>query len=218
MNLPLLYWASEVTHDPRFKHLAMEHADTVLKEFVRPDGSVHHIVSFDPETGERIEALGGQGYAPESAWSRGNAWAIYGMALSYRYTGEDRYLQAAKKVSHFFLANLPWDSIPYWDFRAPWTETTPRDSSAAACAASGLMEISLTVPEFERKLYYDAAIRITRSLYENYGAWEQDEEGLIIKGTGNYPVNSNVHVPIIYGDYYFMETLAKLRGMTKLFW
>lgn len=101
MNLPLLYWASEETKDPRFRHIARLHADTTLREFLRLDGSTHHIVCFDPETGERQEALGGQGYDPNSAWSRGTAWAIYGMALSARYTGDQRYIDAAKRSADF---------------------------------------------------------------------------------------------------------------------
>lgn len=119
MNLPLLYWASGELADPRFRHIAELHADTVLREFIQADGSVHHIVCFDPVTGERLEALAGQGYAADSAWSRGAAWALYGFALSYRYTGRDRYLEAARKVAAFFLENLPEDKVPYWDFRLP---------------------------------------------------------------------------------------------------
>lgn len=101
MNLPLLYWASEVTEDPRFRHIAAAHADTVLAHFLRPDGSSYHILEFDPESGERIGAMSGQGYAEESAWSRGSAWTIYGLTLSYIYTGEERFLTGAKRAAHF---------------------------------------------------------------------------------------------------------------------
>lgn len=218
MNLPLLYWASETTGDPRFKHIAMAHADTVLKEFIREDGSVNHIVCFDPETGERIKALGGQGYSPDSAWSRGASWAIYGMALSYRYTGEKRYLEGAKKAAHFFIASLPEDYVPYWDLRAPIEEDMARDSTAASCAASGLIEISRLVDESEKKIYIDWAEKIIKSLYENYGAWDTEEEALIIKGTCSYPAGAGINVPIIYGDYFFTEALSKLKGNTELFW
>lgn len=218
MNLPLLYWASEETGDPRFKHIAMAHADTADREFIRKDGSVHHIVRFDPETGERIEALAGQGYAPDSAWSRGVAWAIYGMALSYRYTKEPRYLEAAKRAAHFFLANLPEDQMPYWDFRAPVEEDMAYDSSAAACAASGLLELARWVEPNETRMYEETGTRIIKSLYENYGAWDEEEEALIKKGTVNRNTNKYVNTPIIYGDYFFVEALAKLRGQKDLFW
>lgn len=219
MNLPLLYWASETTGDPRFKHLAMAHADTVLNYFIRTDGSVNHIVIFDPQTGEFESVNGGQGFAPNSAWSRGASWAIYGMALSYRYTGEARYLEAAKRVAHFFLANLPEDSVPHWDFRLPPGVERFRDTSAGACAACGLLEIAGAVPEEESELYQAAGERILRSMFENYGAWDnQAEEGLILHGTSHYPERRNIDVPLIYGDYFFVEGLARLRGNAATFW
>ncbi|MCR8633989.1 glycoside hydrolase family 88 protein [Paenibacillus radicis (ex Xue et al. 2023)] len=219
MNLPLLYWASEQTGDPRYKHLAIEHADTVLNHFIRPDGSVYHIVRFDPHTGERIEALGGQGFAPESAWSRGASWAIYGMALSYQYTRDERYLQAAKRVAHFFIAQLSEDHVPLWDFRLPPDITPYRDTSAGACAACGLLLIADQVDSVEADSYRNAGKAILRSLYENYGAWNNlQEEGLILQGTSHYPEGKNVDVPLIYGDYFFVEGLSRLKGHTELFW
>ncbi|NOU71972.1 glycosyl hydrolase [Paenibacillus sp. LMG 31458] len=218
LNLPLLYWASETAGDPRFRHIAVSHADTVLREFIRPDGSSHHIVCFDPETGERIEARGGQGYSPDSAWSRGTAWALYGMALSCRYTGHARYLDAAKRAAHFFIANMDANLAPYWDFRAPREEETAYDTSAAACAASGLLEISRLVPEHEAQVYTEAAKRILCMLIERYATWDEEEEGILTMATANFPKRTFVNVPIIYGDFFFAEALAKLRGRTELFW
>lgn len=218
LNLPLLYWASETTKDPRFRHIAVAHTDTVLREFIRPDGSSHHIVCFDPETGERIEVRGGQGYSPDSAWARGTSWALYGMALGYRYTGHQRYLDAAKRVAHFYIANMPADAAPYWDFRAPVEPETAFDTSAAACAASGLLEISRAVPENEAHIYIDAAKRILLLLTEQYASWGDDEEGILTMATANFPKRAYVNVPIIYGDYYYAEAIAKLRGRTELFW
>ncbi len=219
MNLPLLYWASETTGDPRFRHVATSHANTVLERFIRTDGSVNHIVIFNPDTGEFESVNGGQGYAPNSAWSRGASWAVYGMALSYRYTGDARYLDAAKRAAHFFLANLPEDSVPHWDFRLPPGIERYRDSSAGACAACGLLEIARHVAQEEAGLYAEAGERILRSLYENYGAWDsEDEEGLILHGTSHYPEQRNIDVPLIYGDYFFVEGLARLRGNADTFW
>lgn len=219
MNLSLLYWATETSGDPRYKHLAMEHADTVLEHFIRADGSVNHIVIFDPETGEKVGVNGGQGYAPNSAWSRGTAWAIYGMAISYKYTGEDRYLNAAKKVAHFFLANLPEDRVPHWDFRLPAETAKYRDSSAGACAACGLLLISELVHESEAGLYRAEGKRILQSLYTDYGAWDgEDEEGLILHGTSHYPEGRNIDVPLIYGDYFFAEGISRLLKHGELFW
>lgn len=219
MNLPLLYWASNITGDPRFKHIAIEHADTVLKHFYRPDGSVAHIIAFDPITGEKLEVKGGQGYSPESAWSRGSAWAIYGMSLSYHYTGNVQYLNAAKQTAHFFLANLPEDYVPYWDFRTPEGASSVRDSSAGACAACGMFLIAEQVNGLEAELYRQSAEKILYSLYANYGAWQSEtEEGLILHGTSHFPEQRNVDVPLIYGDYYFVEGLSLLKGYQERFW
>ncbi|MDQ0229869.1 glycoside hydrolase family 88 protein [Metabacillus malikii] len=219
MNLPLLFWASEVTGDPRFEIIAEKHGDTVLDHFIRKDGSVHHIIRFDAKTGEKIEAIGGQGYGPDSAWSRGAAWAIYGLALLYRNTKSERFLQAAKSVSHFFIANLPEDDVPHWDFRLPDHITCFRDTSAGAIAACGLLLLADLVAPTEKNTYKKAGINILRSLYENYGAWyDETEEGLILSGTSHYPEGKNIDVPLIYGDYYFVEGLTMLKGNRQLFW
>lgn len=219
MNLPLLYWASEETGDPRFRHVAVLHADTTLREFLRPDGSTHHIVCFDPETGERQEALGGQGYSPDSAWARGTAWALYGMALSARYTGDQRYIDAAKRAAHFFLANVPEDGLPPWDFRAPWEEDMAMDSSATACAASGMLELSLLVPKGESELYRQAAEKLIFKLNERYTSLDDpNEEAILRMGTANRPKKTHVNVPMIYGDYFFVEAVCKLRGIHDTFW
>jgi unsaturated chondroitin disaccharide hydrolase len=216
MNLSLLFWAAEEGNDPRFKHIGVAHADTVLRHFIREDGSVCHIVSFDPETGECIEALGGQGAAPDSGWSRGQAWALYGMANVYRYTGEERFLHTARRVAHYFLASLPEDHVPHWDFRANNgnLDREPRDTSAASCAASGLLEIAAAIGnEAQGRLYAQAAERILHSLTRHYGTWDNPEhEAILLEGTGNKPAGQNINVSLIYGDYYYVEALAKLMG------
>lgn len=219
MNLPLLHWASETSGDPRYKHVAIAHADTVLEHFIREDGSVNHIVIFDAASGEKLGVNGGQGYAENSAWSRGAAWAIYGMALSYKHTGDERYLKAAQRVAHFFIANLPEDHVPVWDFRLPDDVTRYRDSSAGACAACGLLLLSEQVGEAESALYRDAGERMLHSLYTRYGAWDnENEEGLILHGTSHYPEGKNIDVPLIYGDYYFAEGISRLLKHGELFW
>ncbi|WP_458127261.1 glycoside hydrolase family 88 protein [Paenibacillus sp. Z3-2] len=219
MNLPLLYWASSITGDPRYKHIAIKHADTVLKHFYRTDGSVAHIVVFDPDTGEKLGVKGGQGFAPESAWSRGTAWAIYGMSLSYQYTGDPKYLNAAKQTAHFFMANLPEDHVPYWDFRSSEGIPAIRDSSAGACAACGLLLLADQVDGLEARIYRERGKQILHSLYTNYGAWDSDtEEGLILHGTSHFPEKHNVNVPLIYGDYYFAEGISLLMGHQERFW
>lgn len=218
MNLPLLYWASKETGDPRFKHIAKAHTETVLRCFRREDGSYPHIVSFDPDTGEKIENLGGQGFGPDSAWARGQAWALYGMAIGARETGEKRYLDAAKDAAHFFLSHLPETKVPVWDFRADKGHRDAEDSSAAACAASGLIEISrLCTDEQDREFYLEAAKGILKGLHENYADYGDGVEAVIQKGTVHYPAGRNVNVPIIYADYFYLEALLKLKGQKGLF-
>ena len=218
MNLPLLHWASRCTDDPRFAYVAMAHADTSIRHFVRPDGSCRHIVAFDPKTGDVIGPIAGQGYAPESAWSRGAAWALYGFALTYRYTCEPRYLATACRIADFFIGHLPGDLIPYWDFRAPVEPQTPRDSSAAACAASGLFELAELVGDARADGYRAAAVRMLQALDRQCTAWERDDDVLLRLGAGNVPEGQNVNVSLIYGDYFFLEALAKLRGEVEVFW
>lgn len=219
MNMPLLFWASRISGDPRYAHIAEGHMDTVLKYFIRADGSVYHIVNFDPQTGEMLEGLGGQGYAPESAWSRGAAWAIYGLTLAYHHTGQDDYYQAAKRVANFFLSRLPEDSVPAWDFRAPDELRDLRDSSAGSCAASGLLLLADKSEGGDADVYRAGGIRILKSLYENYGTWNlPDEEGLLLHGTSNYPQGTNIDVPLIYGDFFFVEGLARLKGSGPFYW
>lgn len=221
MNVPLLFWASGTTGDPRYAHIAEAHLDTVVKHFIREDGSVCHIVRFDPVTGEMLEAVGGQGYSPESAWSRGAAWAIYGLALAYHHTGKTDYLSAAQRAANFFMSRLPEDHVPAWDFRAPEELRKLRDTSAGSCAASGLIFLAEKLGEVhgDTGVYFAAGERILKSLFENYGDWDNPaQEGLLLHGTSNYPQGTNVDVPLIYGDYFFVEGLARLKGCGPFYW
>lgn len=211
LNISILFWASRETGDPRYQQIAVAHANTTMKYGIREDGSTNHILSFHPETGEFIEALGGQGLAPDSTWSRGNAWALYGFANSYRYTGNPHFLATAKRVAHYFIAALPEDHVPYWDFRLESLEGMSRDSSAAAIAASGLLEIAEAVSIGEKRIYQDAAERILRSLTEQYATWDRDDhEAILLHATGSG--TALIDVSLIYGDYYYVEAMAKLNG------
>ncbi len=213
MNLSILFWAAEEIGDPRFNHIAIAHAKTVVKHFIREDGSVKHIVNFDAQTGDYAEEIGGQGYGIGSAWSRGQAWALHGMANTYKYTGDEKFLTAAQRVAHFFLASLPEDHVPYWDFRVPDFEGEPRDTSAASCAASGLLEIAKHVPKEQSALYSKAAQKIIQSLTYKYATLDKPTyEGILLEATGHRPKGHNVNVSLIYGDYFYVECLAKLNG------
>lgn len=218
MNLALLFWASKLSGNPIFKHIACAHADTVVKYFVRPDGSVNHVLSFDPETGDFIESISGQAASPASAWSRGASWAIYGLALVYRFTGNEEYLNAAKRAAGFFVANLPEDHVAHWDFRVQKTPETPRDTSAAACAACGLLEIAQHVPDCEKAFYTDSAYKTIKSLTDNYSNLDNAKQCMLNGGTGHCPANQNVNVGLIYGDFFYMEAVSRLMGNTDILW
>lgn len=217
MNLPILYWASEETKDPRFTYIAKRHADKVMENFIREDGSVRHIVSFDIKDGHMVEEFEGQGYSVGSAWTRGQSWAIYGFVLNYLHTKDERYLMASKRVAHYFLANMSvWeDGVPPCDFRAP-KEPIYKDTTAGAIAACGLLEISKVVAEHEKEFYYKGAIRILKGIETHYINWSFDSDALVEYGTERYGKGTNM--PIIYGDYYFIEALMKIKGNDKLFW
>lgn len=214
MNLSLLYWASKVADDPRFYHIAVSHADTVLTNFVRPDYTVPHIVEFDPYTGKRIGTIQGQGKGPNSVWSRGQAWAIYGFAISYRETGDTRYLEVANKIANKYMSSLPQEGIPYYDFLADESDNWVFDSSSACITASGLLELyRLTKDEW----YYEKALKLLDALIANYCDFSNKTEGIIMMGTVSKPNDKHINVPIIYGDYFFLEALGKLKDLEGLF-
>jgi unsaturated chondroitin disaccharide hydrolase len=213
MNLSILFWASRELNDPRFAQIAKIHADTVMRHSIREDGAAHHITVFDPESGAVQEYKNGQGYSPTSSWSRGQAWALYGMANVSKYTGEAKYLKCAQRVANYYISCLPEDHVAHWDFRVPELAGEPRDTSAASCAASGLIEIAKQLPAEEGRLYREAAEKIIRSLSQHYSTFDRlDYEGILLEGTGSKPSNSNVNVSLIYGDYYYVEALSKLNG------
>ncbi len=216
MNLPLLYWASEETEYLRYKDLAMIHADQSARYHVRPDGSVNHINVYDYETGELVDTLGGQGYIAGSSWSRGQSWALYGFALSYNHTKEQRYLDIAKKVAHYFIANVATtDYVPLVDFRSP-DEPKLIDTTAGAIAACGLIEIARNVPEFEKKMYLNAAVNILMAMEKTTCDWTTDCDAILLNGTEAYAKGR--HISIIYGDFYFIEAILKLKDMDVMFW
>ncbi len=215
MNIPLLYWASNEINDPRFAHIANAQADMAMNHHVRPDGSVNHIVRHDPETGEMLETFGGQGYGVGSSWSRGQSWAVYGFALAYHYTGNQAYLDTAKRVAHYFIAACCDDYLPKCDFRSP-DEPVVYDTTAGAITACGLIEISRHVPENEKGMYLNAAIKMLKAMEERFCNWDDTEDSILQYGTERY--GHGEHMPIIYGDYYFAEAIYMLRDGKYRFW
>lgn len=220
MNIPLLYWASEETGDPRFRKIAINHARTAQQYLTRPDGSCNHIAAFDPDSGEFRDNPGGQGYGSGSSWSRGQSWAVYGFALSYRHTGDVSFLDTAKRCAHYCIANLAVnDWLPLVDFRAP-AEPVKYDSTAAMCIACGLLEIAEHVGAFEKQLYIEAAYRILRACDARFANWDPEADAIMTGGTFFYhdPTGENTEVPIIYADYYLIEAILRLKGKFLFAW
>ena len=222
MNLPVLYWASRELGDDRFKRIAMAHADMSLMDHLREDGSVVHIVEHDRETGEVVKTHGGQGICVGSSWSRGQAWGLYGFTLSYIHTGEERYLNGAKQVANYFIANCCDDWLPRVDFRAP-SEPVYYDATAGACAACGMLELGRRLPEHEGGMYTHAAINILKAMTERFCNFDPTNDHMLDYGSYWYPKAGEdpakcVHKSIIYADYFYTEAILKLLGEEFIPW
>ena len=222
MNLPLLYWASKEIGDDRFKKIAMRHVDMTLRDHIRPDGSIKHIVDHEVDKVGVVRTLAGQGYSEGSCWSRGLAWAVYGSVISYIHAGKPEYLDAARKTADYFVKCVErTDWLPVVDFCAPKTPVY-YDSTAGVCAACGLLEIARCVCEEDSKRYTDAAINILKACDEHFCNYEESEDALVLMGSERYPLKeedlSRVHIPIIYGDFFYVEALCKLKGRSFLIW
>ena len=222
MNIPLLYWASKEIGDDRFKKIAMRHMEMAMRDHIRPDGSVNHIVNHEVDKVGVQNILGGQGYDETSCWSRGLAWAVYGSVLSYIHAGKEEYLEAAKRTADYFIEHCKKTNyLPVVDFTAPETPVY-YDSTAGVCTACGLLEIAKYVSEEEAKYYTEEAINILKACDEHFCNYEEDEDALVLMGTERYPHTDagrrGLHIPIIYGDFFFVEALCKLKGREFLIW
>lgn len=217
MNIPLLYWAAKETNNIAYTKIADSHAQKTMKHHIRSDGSVYHVVEYDINTGEVKGYPWTQGYDAEmSSWSRGQAWAIYGYALAYIHSGKPEYLDTAKRVAHYFIANVcNTGYVPRHDFRQP-DEPDYIDTSAGAIAACGLIEIAKLVPELEQKLYMQSAVNIIKALTDNHCDWSEEEQSILQNSSALY--GKDVHKSLIYGEYYYVEAMYKLKGFDKLFW
>ena len=215
MNLNLLYRASRDTEDPRFRQTAKIHADTTLREFLREDGSVSHIIEFDPENGKRVREHAGQGYALGTQWSRGQAWGLYGFALAGRHLKDPKYTEAAKKIAGNFTAHIRKDGLTDCDFCQP-PEEERIDNIAGAIAACGLQELaSLTGEETWR----EHAERLVDGMLEHCADWGNEHCGILTRCTASYHDDgAGRHTNITYGDYFLVEALMKLCGKDPELW
>ena len=221
MNLEMLFRATELTGDSTYYDIAVNHANTTLKNHFREDGSSYHVVDYDPATGDVRMKCTAQGYADDSFWSRGQTWGLYGFAQCYKYTGDPRYLAMSRKIADFFLSlpNMPGDKIPYWDMRMPEVmdataenvrEDVPRDASAAAILASGLYMLSDFVAPEEGDRYRAYADEMVKNLTDSYRIPTGERYGFILDhSTGHHPAGSEIDVPLNYADYYYIEALGR---------
>ncbi len=218
MNLEFFSWASKASGDDRFRKMAISHADKTMLHHFRDDYSCYHVVSYDTITGMPHKKQTHQGAADESAWARGQAWALYGFTMMYRETGKPDYLNHAKHIASFIMnhPNMPVDKIPYWDFDAPDIPNVPRDASAAAIMASALIELSQLDKSTEAKSYLDFAEQQIRSLTspDYLAAKGTNCNFALMHSTGHFPGKSEVDVPLSYADYY-VEALMRLRNQLK---
>ena len=213
MNLELLLWAAKETGNQNFKEIAITHARTTIKNHFREDNSSYHVVDYNPETGEVVHKHTHQGYAHESAWSRGQAWGLYGYTMMYRETGLEEFLVQAEKIAEYILSQkgIKDGKMPYWDFNAPQIPNEPYDASAGAIIASALIELDDLANKSGQYLEVAEKLVTTLSSSEfltNVG----DNKGFLIKhATGSKPHNSEVDVPLVYADYYYLEALIRCR-------
>ena len=224
-NLPLLYWASSVTGDNKYRDIAEKHIHTAISNVIRDDYSTWHTFFFDMETGKPDHGATCQGYRDGSAWARGQAWGVYGLATAYKYTKREEYIPLFQKVTEYFLNHLPKDLVPFWDLEFTDGDSQPRDSSSASIAACGMLEMSRYLPKEDAAYYITIAKKIMNSVYDNYAVKDQAQSnGLVLHSTysNHSPYNTCNHYGVdecnIWGDYFYMEALTRLQKDWNQYW
>lgn len=225
LNLPLLYWASETTGDNKFRDIAEKHIHTAAANVIRDDYSTWHTFFFDPKTGKPDHGATCQGYRDGSAWTRGQAWGVYGMALAYRYTKKQEYIEIFKNVTEYLLSHLPDDLIPYWDLEFNSGDEQPRDSSSASIAACGMLEMVKYLPDAERSYYITTAKQLIKAVYDRCAVKDMAvSNGLVLHSTysNHSPYNTCNHYGVdecnSWGDYFYMEALTRLTKDWNPYW
>lgn len=225
LNMPLLFWASETTGNPAYREKAQTHIRHAMQYVIRPDHSTYHTYFFDPQTGAAVKGVTHQGYRDGSAWARGQAWGIYGAALSYSRLRNPEYIDIFEKLTEFFLLHLPQNLIPYWDFDFDDGSSEPRDSSSAAIAACGMMEMARYLPEEKAAFYRGMAGRLLKALAEHCAVKDtRESNGLLLHGTyaKSSPFNTCPDLGVdecnSWGDYYYMEALTRAVGDWETYW
>lgn len=214
MNLELLFEASKLTGDDSYKKIAIQHANTTLKNHFRKDNSCYHVVGYDTISGKVKTKNTHQGYSDDSSWARGQAWAVYGFTMSYRYTKDKSFLKQAEATAQFFInhKNMPEDGIPYWDFNAPTIPNTTRDASAAAIMASALIELYTIT---KKDVYLNYSNKVINSLSSSKYLLDESVNAPFIldHSTGDWSKKAELDEPIIYADYYFLEAIIRKKAL-----
>ena len=232
LNLPLLFWATEETGETKYSEIALKHIHTAVQNVIRPDGSTWHTFFFDPVTGNPDHGETCQGYRNGSAWSRGQAWGIYGMAVAYRYTKDPSYIDLFYRVTDYFLQHLPDDLIPYWDLEfTSWTkeqlldDPQPKDSSSASIAACGMLEMSKYLPKEQADAYTGYAKKLMKAISDTCAVRDLTRSnGLVLHSTysNHSPYNTCNHYGVdecnSWGDYFYLEALTRLDCDWEVYW
>lgn len=221
MNMPLLTWAHEQTGEKRFADAVARHTAQLREHILREDDSTFHTFYWDAETGEPLRGATEQGAFDESCWARGQAWGIYGFAMNYAVTGDERLLEASRRCTEYFLAHLPADEVPFWDLVYTDGSDAPRDSSAAAIAVCGLLELAKLETDAERAAEWTArAHSILASLIANYTpSAPEDSDALILHSVYDLPKDNGVDEGTLWGDYFYLEALMRVtRPEWRKYW
>ncbi len=220
LNLPLLYWAAAETGDRRFRDAADSHIGNARKFIVRPDFSTFHTFHMDPVTGSPRYGSTHQGFSDSSCWSRGQAWGISGFPLVYRYFSDPSLLQTSENLAIYFLNRLPSDLVCCWDLIFTG-ETDQRDSSGAAIAACGLLELAkwMSPAAPNGSQFRNAAFAIVDALAQKYACPPGTPgNGLLAHSVYHMPKGIGVDECCLWGDYFYLEALLRLTRPWEPYW
>ncbi|WP_017257340.1 glycoside hydrolase family 88 protein [Pedobacter arcticus] len=216
LNLELLFWAAKHGGDKRFYDIAVTHAETTMKNHFRDDLTSWHVLEYDTLSGAILNRHTKQGYADDSRWSRGQAWGVYGYTMVYKETKDKKFLDFAQKITDKYLSLLPEDMVPCWDFDVADNPKEEKDASAAAIVASALLDLSTMVENKEdQKRYYNAAIKMLKSLGSEQYSGVGKADSFLLHSTGAKSLGKEIDVALIYADYYYIEALSRLKKMQE---
>lgn len=217
MNLELLFWVAANGGSSEYHDMAVSHAEHAMANHFRDDGSTYHVVRYSRTTGEMTGQETRQGYTDESCWARGQAWAVYGFTMAYRFTEDERFLATARKAADYYLEHLPDDRVPFWDFDAPGipADTVPRDASSSAIVASALLELAAYTGAPDSARYFDAAVSLIQGLWTEKYRGRATQASILNHSTGSRKENHDVDMGIIYADYYFLEALLRYEKLIR---